>query len=385
LVTQKFAPFILVAAQISCTNADLGRENTQEYLNGFRPTQVRYASDPMVFYQGNQITPQIPNIVSRQSVTSCSSVPALPAGLALDNSSCKISGTPTLAQAAADYTITAANDMGSHSVQINIRISTPPPSNLVYTGSPFAFVKTAPITTVNPTVTGAVTSCTASPALPGLTLDNTTCAISGSPTTSQLQTTHTITASNAEGSTSTTIDLTIFRVLFISAASIAGSAMANSGEADNLCNNDGNKPAGTGSYKAMIAGWGTRRACSSGNCITSGMAENLDWVLLPNTEYRRRDLATRIMTTNGAGIFAFGTLAATLVPTPLPGGSPSGYWTGMTGAWTTNGSGTCGGNWSTAVSVGAYGVITQTNSTALFSSTGGNCNTTSAYLACAQQ
>ncbi len=31
----------------ACSNADTGRENTQAYLDGFRPTQVQYASDPL--------------------------------------------------------------------------------------------------------------------------------------------------------------------------------------------------------------------------------------------------------------------------------------------------------------------------------------------------
>lgn len=377
---------IYVVLFCACSTADTGRENTQAYLDGFRPTQLQYASDPLSFYQGVAITPQTPAIVAKQAITTCTSAPVLPSGLTLDNTTCKISGTPTTVQTSTPYTITAANDIGSLSVQISIIVATPPPSNLTYTGSPFAFVKSKAITAVTPTFTSTVTSCTASPPLPGLTLDNTTCAISGSPTTSQLQTTHTITASNAFGSTSTTIDLTIFRVLFVTSGSIAGSSITSSTVADNFCNSDGNKPVSTGSYKAMIAGWGTRRACTSGNCTTSGAAENLDWVLAPNTEYRRNDLATRIMTTNSAGIFVFGALSATLVPTPLPGGSPTGYWSGMGSSWVTqSASGTCGGNWSTALSTGAYGIITATNSTALFSATGGNCNSTSSYLVCAQQ
>lgn len=386
MVSRMLCFFAIAMSLMTCVNANAGRENTQTYLDSFRPTLVQYASDPLSFYQGVTITPQVPSIVAKQAITSCTSAPALPSGLTLDNLTCKISGTPTAVQVATPYTITAANDTGSLSVQVNIVIATPPPSNLVYSGSPFAFVKSKAITTITPTFTSTVTSCTASPSLPGLTLDNTTCAISGTPTTSQLQTTHTITASNAFGSTSTTIALTVFRVLFVSNGSIAGSSITNSSVADNLCNSDASKPASTGSYKAMIAGWGTRRACTSGNCATSGAAENLDWVLAPNTEYRRNDLATKIMTTNSAGIFAFGALSATLVALPLPGGSPTGYWSGMGSTWVTQGaSGTCGGSWSTPLGTGAYGVITATNSTALFSGTGGNCNSTSSYLVCAQQ
>lgn len=377
MVTDKFAAFALVVVQISCTHADLGRENTQEYLNGLRPTQVQYASDPMVFYQGNPITAQIPNIVAKQAVKNCYSAPALPTGLMLDNLTCRISGTPALAQALATYTITAANDMGSHSVQISIRVSIPPPSNLVYTGSPFAFVKAAPITTITPTVTGTVTSCTVNPALPGLTLDNTTCAISGTPTTSQLQTTHTITAANADGSTSTTIDLTIFRVIFVGGAR-GGSNIANSGVADADCNiGTGNHP-GYGTYKAMIVGWGTRRACSSMNCVTSGAAENLDWVLAPDTEYRRPDAVTKIITTNSAGV---GSIVAAFIASGV-----TAHWTGLTTDWRTQGAtGTCGGSWSTGATTGAYGRTNSAGSIALFDALASPCSSNNARLICAQQ
>jgi hypothetical protein len=162
--------------------------------------------------------------------------------------------------------------------------------------------------------------------------------------------------------------------------------MPNSGVADNYCNIDGNKPAGTGSYKAMIAGWGTRRACSSNNCTTSGAAENLDWALAPNTQYRRNDLSTIIMTTNSAGIFVFGTLQATIVATPLPGGSPISLWTGLSAGWLSHpSSGTCGGSWATPGGTGVYGLINRSNSTLLHYSTATPCSSNSGQLACAQQ
>lgn len=378
-------PTLLITMLCACSGADTGRENTQTYLEGFRPTAVQYASDTLSFYQGVAIAPQVPTIATKQAITSCMSSPPLPAGLILDNATCKISGTPTIVQAATPYTITAANDIGSLSVQINIVVATPPPSNLVYTGSPFAFPKNKTMTTVTPTFSSVVTTCTANPALPaGLSLDNTTCAISGAPTSSQLQTTHTITASNAFGSTSTTIDLTVYRILFVSAAGLSGHQITTSSVADSLCNGDGNRPV-FGTYKAMIVGWGTRRACSSGNCATSGAAENLDWVLAPNTEYRRSD-ATKVMTTNSAGIFVFGTLSSTIVALPLPGGSPTSYWSGMGGNWTTLGpSGTCGGSWSTAAGSGAYGLITSTGPALLFSASASPCSSNSSLFVCAQQ
>lgn len=57
--------------------------------------------------------------------------------------------------------------------------------------------------TLTPTTTGTISSCTISPSLPaGLSLDATTCAISGTPTASSAATSYTVTASNS-GTTST--------------------------------------------------------------------------------------------------------------------------------------------------------------------------------------
>ena len=84
------------------------------------------------------------------------------------------------------------------------------PSALAYIGSPYTYTQNAAIVANTPTVTGTVTSCSSAPALPtGLSIHNTTCAITGTPTTIQGATVYTITASNAIGSTSTTISIAV--------------------------------------------------------------------------------------------------------------------------------------------------------------------------------
>ena len=63
--------------------------------------------------------------------------PALPTGLSLETSTCRISGTPTVTQIATDYTITASNSTENTSTIISITINDNPPSALTYAGHPF--------------------------------------------------------------------------------------------------------------------------------------------------------------------------------------------------------------------------------------------------------
>ena len=95
------------------------------------------------------------------------------------------------------------------------------PSDLIFSGNPFTFIQATPITKIIPSVSGTVTSCFASPTLPtGLSIDNTTCAISGTPTTLQAASDYAIIATNSAGSRFTTIS--------ISVASNAGSTTSTS-------------------------------------------------------------------------------------------------------------------------------------------------------------
>ncbi|WP_201030915.1 Ig domain-containing protein, partial [Leptospira noguchii] len=169
---------------------------------------LSYAGTPFTFTQGATITTATPSVTG--TVTACSSDIPLPAGLGINGTTCAISGTPTTTQAATNYTITASNAYGNTSTTISIRVNLAPPSALSYAGTPFTFTQGATITTATPSVTGTVTACTSDIPLPaGLGINGTTCAISGTPTTTQAATNYTITASNAYGNTSTTISIAV--------------------------------------------------------------------------------------------------------------------------------------------------------------------------------
>jgi formylglycine-generating enzyme required for sulfatase activity len=176
---------------------------TQNTLPG-----VSYTGSPYTFTLNTVITTITPTITG--SVSACSSAPAVPSGLFIDPITCAISGTPIAVQASTAYSITAANVYGSTTVNIDITVNTAAPSNLAYTGSPYTFSQDTVIATITPTVTGTVTTCLASPTLPtGLAINNTTCAISGTPTTTQTATAYTITATNAYGNGTANINITV--------------------------------------------------------------------------------------------------------------------------------------------------------------------------------
>jgi hypothetical protein len=85
-----------------------------------------------------------------------------------------------------------------------------PPSNLVYPQSMVSATVGTAIQLDSPTVTGTVTSYTISPALPGgLSLNASTGTISGMPTAVTATTGYTITATNASGSTTATVTITV--------------------------------------------------------------------------------------------------------------------------------------------------------------------------------
>ncbi|EMJ93290.1 PF07603 family protein [Leptospira kirschneri str. JB] len=172
------------------------------------PSALSYAGTPFTFTQGATITTATPSVTG--TVTACSSDIPLPAGLGINGITCAISGTPTTTQAATNYTITASNAYGNTSTTISITVNLAPPAGLAYTPTALVLYKGV-AGTVTPTVTGTVTSCNPNVALPGgLTLNATTCAISGTPTVFQASANYTITASNSSGSTNTTISIMIF-------------------------------------------------------------------------------------------------------------------------------------------------------------------------------
>ena len=110
---------------------------------------------------------------------------------------------------------------------------------------------------------------------------------------------------------------------FAGGADNSGTPAAAIAGADALCNGaDANKPAGGGTYKAMLVN-SARVACTTDNC-SGGVGEHTDWVFAANTTYYQADGITPFATTNNVGIIVTATV-------DLPNASNTvTFWGGMT-------------------------------------------------------
>jgi hypothetical protein len=170
---------------------------------------ISYSPSTNSYIVNTAISPLTPTNTGG-AVASWSISPSLPAGLSFNTSTGVISGTPTAITTTATYTVTATNVTGNATTTVTITV-TPTPPVISYTPSANIYVINTAITNWVPANTGgAATSWSISPSLPaGLSFDNTSGTISGTPTALSTITTYTVTATNGGGSGSTTINITV--------------------------------------------------------------------------------------------------------------------------------------------------------------------------------
>lgn len=325
-------PTVLTAgwsATVTATNST-GSGTTALTINVVDvPPTIAYSGSPYSFGAGFAISSKTPTN-SGGAITGCSSSPTLPTGLSL-SSTCVISGTPSTAQAATNYTITATNSGGSGSTTISIAVTTVPPS-LVYTGSPYTFTKGTAITTVTPSNSGgAVTSCTSSPTLPaGLTLSS-SCGISGTPTVVATATNYTITGTNAGGSTTAVANIAVNDVLpsfsytgspFIYTVGTAISTLTpnSTGGAITSCSSSPTLPAGLSiSNTCVITGTPTTPVASAVYTISG---TNSGGTATTSINITVKDVAPSISYVGSPFTYTTGTAISSLTPSNS-GGPPT--------------------------------------------------------------
>jgi gliding motility-associated-like protein len=158
------------------------------------------------------MNPITPTLNSTTSATYSAS-PSLPAGLLLNAMTGEISGTPTTVQSAQSYTVTANNGFTPYSTYtFTIEVVDRPTISYII---PSNFTAGVSITNLTPTVTGLTPmTFTSNPTLPaGLNLNASTGEISGTPAAYSPTAFYTITATNAVGSSSVVLPITVNKLI----------------------------------------------------------------------------------------------------------------------------------------------------------------------------
>jgi hypothetical protein len=254
-------------------------------VNPAAPTSLSYTTHSTSYVTGTAITNNTPTVTG--IVDSYSVSPALPAGLSLNTSTGVISGTPTTVTANANYTVTASNVTGSTTRVISFAVTLAAPSSLTYSANPVSYPTGSAITNNNPTSSGgAVASYSVSPALPtGLSLNTGTGVISGTPTVATAAANYTVTATNATGSTTVAVNITV----------------TSSGSAPSGLSYSGTNVIKGCSISLSPTVTGTPTSYSTSGAFQTGLSFNTTTGVISGTPSASGSVTRMITATNGSG------------------------------------------------------------------------------------
>jgi len=154
------------------------------------------------------------------AISSCTASPLkMPPGIRFLNPTCSFSGTPTAAAGNAalttyTYTITATGTGGTDYVSgttkptVSFQIANPPV--ITYPSAFATYLQNQAASTTPVNTGGVIDSCVLTGELPsGLTFNRASCMVSGTPTVNSVSTPYTVTATNAAGSSSATLNIAV--------------------------------------------------------------------------------------------------------------------------------------------------------------------------------
>jgi hypothetical protein len=204
------APFADSSRYHVVVQNSVGSVNSSNVLLLITPT-VSYPQSTYVLAKGETIiTP-----TTQANITSCASLPTLPAGLSISATTCAITGTPTTAQLPTNYSITPVGPGGTGTAFVlNLAVVNAPRIMHYTSDSTARFEQNVAIPTMLPLVLDSLltplTYAVTSGVLPdGLSLNANTGAITGTPTSAG-SSSPVITATNASGSTARTLNITVY-------------------------------------------------------------------------------------------------------------------------------------------------------------------------------
>jgi hypothetical protein len=236
--------------------------------------------------------------------------------------------------------------------------------SVFYSNSNYTFYVNGVVSII--ATTSNIQSCSVTPSLPsGLSLDSSNCNIKGTPTSSSSTQSYKIRAVNGSKTFDTTLTIGIESAyrMYVTSNYFNGSVTLS--VADNNCNADTNKPS-SGTYKALLVN-GARRACSNANCST-GVSENLDWVLKASSNYIGSNGTYLIGITNESGIFSNGSLNSAISSFSRQ------VWTGLNSNFTNSANNCLNWTSNSAGNQGQGGISDSSSIASAFSIYASNCN-----------
>ena len=199
-----------ISFEIRATNAaGFGLDVVTTTVNA-NPPVFSYTASPYSYTKNVYFPGFGQTTTAGATATGYSISPALPVGLVFSSVFGNVNGTPTTTTPSAVYTVIATSAGGSGSTTFILEILGTPPI-ISYAGAPFTLL-TDGTATLTPTNTGGVPTgwALAAGTLPtGLTLNTTTGVISGTLEAVTTTTSITIDSTNADGTGSTTFDITV--------------------------------------------------------------------------------------------------------------------------------------------------------------------------------
>ena len=186
-----------------------------------KPANLAYATTTATWTVGSAITADVPSSTGG-AISSYAVSPGLPAGLALDPKTGVISGTPTAVSPRATFVVTASNAAGSVTTSLLITVNDRAPEGLTYSGELVCTRGVACALAAPAHEGGAVVGFGVSPALPaGLSIDEATGALSGTPTVVAAAADYTVTATNSGGSSTASVKVTVLQAPAVLTAAVA--------------------------------------------------------------------------------------------------------------------------------------------------------------------